>query len=167
MIQLLFLDTGPLGLITHPKASIENQKCTQWLQSLLHRGVTVVVPEIADYELRREYELTARRSGSRRAIEKLNALNTTLTYLPLDTAAMRRATELWAEVRYRGQPTADDKALDGDVILSAQVDWVAQQANLGREEFVVATTNLKHLEQFVPAKLWHEIHFEEELPAES
>ena len=33
---------------------------------------------------------------------------------------MRRAAELWAQARQRGQPTADDRTIDGDMILAGQ-----------------------------------------------
>jgi hypothetical protein len=39
-----------------------------------------------------------------------------LEYLPLDTAAMRHAAELWAPSRQYGIPTAHEHALDGDSI---------------------------------------------------
>jgi len=41
-------------------------------------------------------------------------------YLPITTTAMRRAAELWAVAGRTGQPTAGDKTIDGDIILSAQ-----------------------------------------------
>lgn len=53
---------------------------------------------------------------------------------------MLKAAELWAEARKQGKPTADNKALDGDVILASQAILVA---NLGHE-VIVATTNKKH-----------------------
>lgn len=69
-------------------------------------------------------------------------------YAPLTTEVMLKAAELWAEARRRGQPTADPKELDGDVILAAQ----ALQAGA-----VVATDNVGHLSLFVEAKSWREI----------
>ena len=35
------------------------------------------------------------------------------------TAAMRKAAEFWADTRRQGTPTADEKAIDADVILAA------------------------------------------------
>ncbi len=54
------------------------------------------------------------------------------------------------EARQRGRPTADPKALDGDVILAAQATLVADEGN----EVIVATTNVGHLSQFVDAREW-------------
>jgi hypothetical protein len=48
------LDAGPLGLITNPKLSGESIACAQWLQTHLTSGRRVLIPEIADYEVRRE-----------------------------------------------------------------------------------------------------------------
>lgn len=71
----------------------------------------------------------------------------------MTTEVMLKAAELWAEARKKGKPTADNKALDGDVILASQAILVA---NLGHE-VIVATTNKKHLCLFVDAKEWQEI----------
>ncbi|HAN74483.1 MAG TPA: hypothetical protein DCQ51_16335 [Planktothrix sp. UBA8407] len=52
---LLFLDTGIIGIITNPKSSsAEAQNCKQWFKQSLDNGVTFILPEIADYEVRRE-----------------------------------------------------------------------------------------------------------------
>ena len=115
MSQVVLLDAGPLGLVTNPKRSQQSIACTQWLQVLVARGSRVIVPEIADYEVRRELLCANKMEG----LARLDALVGLLDYLPLTTVAMRQATLFWAQARQQGQPTADDKALDGDVILAA------------------------------------------------
>jgi hypothetical protein len=72
-------------------------------------------------------------------------------YLPLSTVVMRDAALLWADVRKRGQPTADPKALDADVILAAQA------RRMDAAEVVVATTNVQDLSRLVDAKLWRDV----------
>jgi hypothetical protein len=52
--QVIILDTGPLGLVTNPKLSAESIACAQWLQTHVTAGNRVIIPEIADYEVRRE-----------------------------------------------------------------------------------------------------------------
>lgn len=74
-------------------------------------------------------------------------------YLPLSDEALRLAADLWAKARQGGQPTADANALDIDVIIAAQ----ALSFGPASAEVMVATTNPKHLSQFVSAKHWNEI----------
>lgn len=150
MSTLVFLDTGPLGMVTNPRATPQTERCTAWLEGLLTRGVRVLIPEIADYELRRELLRAEKIEGLRR----LDALVAALEYIPLTTAMMRQAAAFWAETRKQGRPTADDKALDGDVMLAAQV-VLAATAN---DEGIVATENVGHLARFVPAYAWWDIH---------
>lgn len=150
MTYTVLLDAGPLGMVTHPGGVAEVDACKGWLRDLLRRGVQVVVPEIADYEVRREL-LRARKA---KGLARLDALEATLEYLPLTTAAMRRAAALWAEARQQGQPTADPKALDADVILAAQGQLMAAE---GDAKVVVATTNVGHLSRLVDAQLWNEL----------
>jgi predicted nucleic acid-binding protein len=150
MSTLVCLDTGPLGMVTNPRATVQTDRCTQWLEGLLARGVRVLIPEIADYELRRELLRADKVAGLRR----LDALVSTLEYLPLTTAMMRQAAQFWAEARRQGRPTADDKALDGDVILAAQ----ALLTSTDDDPVIVATDNVGHLARFVPAYRWWEIH---------
>jgi predicted nucleic acid-binding protein len=145
--QVVLLDTGPLGLVTNPRRSPPSVACAQWLQALVAHGIRVIVPEIADYEVRREL-LRARKE---RGLARLDALASRLEYLPLTTAAIRQAAVFWAQARQQGQPTADDKALDGDVILAAQA------MTLEVADVVIATTNVGHLSRFAPAALWPEL----------
>jgi predicted nucleic acid-binding protein len=141
-------DAGPLGLATNPRRSVRSIACAQWLQQLLRGGVRGLVPEIADYEVRRELL----RANKVKGLDRLDSLARLLEYLPLTTVAMRRAAQFWAEARQQGKPTAGAEALDGDVILAAQA------ATLGIADVVIATTNVGHLSRFVPAELWQDIH---------
>ena len=54
MSRVVLLDAGPLGLVTNPRHSPQNLACAQWLGALVAGGLRVIVPEIADYEIRRE-----------------------------------------------------------------------------------------------------------------
>lgn len=54
MTRVVVLDTGPLGLLTNPRQTPDVVACTAWLRSILAAGARVVLPEIVDYELRRE-----------------------------------------------------------------------------------------------------------------
>jgi predicted nucleic acid-binding protein len=78
---------------------------------------------------------------------RLGTLARLLEYLPLTTAAIRQAAVFWAQARQQGQPTADDRALDDDVILAAQA------ITLGVTDVVIATTNVGHLSRLAPAAL--------------
>lgn len=143
------LDTGPLGLVSHPNAATRNLRASRWLRDLLLDEVTICVPEIADYELRREL-LRAEKS---RSVAVLDRYKATLCYVPLTTDAMLLAASFWATARRQGRPTAPDLALDGDVILAAQATELAGSD----DEVVVATTNPGHLSRFVTARNWWEI----------
>jgi hypothetical protein len=143
---IVLLDAGPLGLVTNPRASPQNQQCKQWLTDLLARGDEVRVPEITDYEVRRELL----RAGRLRGIVHLDQLKTTAGYEPITTQVMHQAAEFWAQARRQGQQTASDAALDADVILAAQAAILSQQG----ATVVIATTNPGHLSRFVPAELW-------------
>jgi len=136
-------------MITNPRASTANEECRRWLRALLMHSIRVVLPEIADYEVRRELLRARRRVG----VQRLDRLNLTLEYLPMTTEAMRLAADFWAIARQQGRPTADDRALDGDVILAAQARTIASD----REPVIVATTNVSHLSRFVPAADWREV----------
>jgi predicted nucleic acid-binding protein len=109
----------------------------------------IAIPEIADYEVRRELIQANRIAG----IARLDELKQEFRYLPITTDIMLRAAEYWAKVRRQGIPTAPDLALDADVILAATS---AEQAARG-DDVVIATTNPRHLSRLAPAQLWHEI----------
>ena len=49
MSRLILLDSGPLGMITNPKAKGIPLECHMWLRNLLQRGEQVAIPEIAEY----------------------------------------------------------------------------------------------------------------------
>ena len=140
MPQPLMLDAGVLGGLAHPRP---RAALTQWFDRTLLAGAEIILPEIADYEVRRSLILTK----LTRSVERLDQLKVVLIYQPIDTDVMLKAAELWAMVRQQGHPTADPKALDGDVILAAQ----ALQSNA-----IVITENIGHLSLFVPVRRWQD-----------
>lgn len=50
----MLLDAELIGLVTNPKQSAQNTACIKWLQGLIASDIRVIVPEIADYEVRHE-----------------------------------------------------------------------------------------------------------------
>jgi hypothetical protein len=148
---MLVLDTTPLGLVTQRPGVQDADACRRWLDGCIDGGWSVIVPEIADYELRREL----RRAGSTGGIRRLDAFNAVDPgrYLPITTAAMRRATDLWALARNSGWATAHPHALDGDAILAAQALELLPAA----ETVLVVTSNTAHMTRYVPAARWEDV----------
>lgn len=150
MSLVIFLDSSPLALVTNPnKANAQATACTKWLIACLDAGARVCVPEICDYELRRELLRAKKAEG----LARLDQLKQEIEYVPVTSPMMLRAAEFWARARQMGKPTASKEALDIDVILAAQATLSAKAS----EELVVATTNVGHLILFVDAKPWEKI----------
>jgi predicted nucleic acid-binding protein len=151
MLKAIFLDAGPLGLVTQKKGIPAADECRRWLDSLTQSGVLVFVPEVADFEIRRELL----RSGKTQGIARLDAFSAAAVdrYVPITTISMRRAAELWADARNRGVPTADARALDADVVLAAQ----ALTPGFAASEIIVASMNVRHISHYVNCDLWTNI----------
>lgn len=150
MTSIIVLDTGVLGAAVHQNAEVRTPLLA-WVSNHVAKGDGFRIPEIADYELRRELI----RSNFAQSIADLNSLKVGLGFIPLDTQTMLDAAALWAVARQGGQPTAHDHALDGDVILCAQS--IRLQGAHPNNTVVVATTNVGHLARFVTADLWQNI----------
>jgi predicted nucleic acid-binding protein len=149
MEKVIMLDSSPVGLIINPKANPLAKDCQQWFYTLLQRKYKVILPEIVDYEIRRELLRANKLSGLRR----LDQLKSEILYLPITTEIMLKAAELWAKARQQGKPTADNQALDGDVILASQA---LALKNIDYE-VIIATSNKKHLSLFTEAENWQTI----------
>src|SRR5437867_1320684 len=116
-MEIVLLDSGPLGEACRRPGIPSANQCQLWLDGLLARGVLVVVPEITDYEVRRE--LT--RLMVHGSLQRLDDWIVTggLLYQPVTRGAWLQAAAFWADARQRGFPTASADALDADVILAA------------------------------------------------
>lgn len=141
MIRSIMLDAGPLGMLAHPKAKRE---IVDWLRDLLEAGTKIIIPEIADYEVRRSLLL----EKLEKSVRRLDELKEVLEYSPITTDIMLQAAAFWAYSRKQGKPSCDLKELDADAILAAQ----AKATNA-----IIATNNVGHLNLFVEAYDWHEI----------
>jgi predicted nucleic acid-binding protein len=144
--QVVYLDTSILGKIAHPRMSPE---VYAWLGRIESAEIELRIPEISDYEVRRNFLC----EGMDESLQRLNALKDIFVYEPITTQVMLQAAEFWAEARKAGRPTASRKALDGDAILAAQ----AKQCCDARCEVVVATEDVGDLTRYVCAKHWKDI----------
>jgi hypothetical protein len=154
MARLIVLDSGPLGLIVRPPSKPQVVHCLTWLNTISANGATVVIPEIAHYEVRREL-FRIRAIGSLRRLEYYLDPSGGLMHLTLSTDAMIKAAEFWALLRQSGVPTSSPEALDGDAILAGQAALAGQPG----DTVTIATTNLAHLNRFpgIDARVWDQI----------
>lgn len=140
--RIVLLDTNPLSKVSHPKI---DQKVQKWLKSLQDTNTELGIPEIADYELRRELL----REGKEKSLQRLDALRN-ICLIPINSETILKAAELWAWVRNQGQPTASNDSLDGDVILAAQA--ILQLNSF--DKVIVVTTNVKHISRFTSSGIF-------------
>jgi predicted nucleic acid-binding protein len=148
----LLLDTNVLHRLCLPRHP-DNRSVVEWLTTVLIRladRVTVFLPEIADYELRRGLLHLALKEGQETnpRLARLDELGQHLDYLSISTPALRRAASIWAQARHSGRPAASPDALDGDAILAAQALEVGG---------TVVTENTDHFDGVVPAQRWEEV----------
>ena len=54
MSAAVVLDSGPVGLLTNPNNAPVPVAIRRWLADLIAAGRRVILPEIVDYEVRRE-----------------------------------------------------------------------------------------------------------------
>lgn len=152
--MLVLLDSHPLSMVTYSVVEPEIGECNEWLDRLLSEGVRFLVPEIIDYELRRERI----RLEDWDSIEFLNKLASDIGYLRLNTDTYLIAAAMWADVRKRGLATAHDKRLDIDCLLAAQ----ARQISEIEDDVRIATIDVAHLSLYdtdkVKAMRWRDIH---------
>lgn len=157
MSRVVFLDAGPLGILTNAKTPPPalTTDSIQWAISLADAGHRLIVPAIADFEVRRELI----RAEKRQSLALLDAWNAAQPdrYLALSDSALRLAARLWAQARSAGSLPADPKELNGDVLIAAQVLDYQAAHGLATVDIVVATVNVGHLVLFVPADAWTNI----------
>ena len=149
MSSIILLYSGPLGLVINPPASTEILECNLWMQAQLTIGVWVLVPTISDYGVRRKLLHADKRKG----VARLDQLIGAVGYAEISTEVMRQAASFWAQARKMGKPTAPEAALDGDMIIAAHSEVLSDAGH----QVIVATTNVKHLQLFVDARLWRDI----------
>ncbi len=151
MDLLTLLDAGPLGLACCDPAQAEAARCGSWLADLNAAGTVILIPVIAEYEVRRELL----RAGAAVKLGRLEGLLRRFDRLDITAEALERAAEFRATLRKAGLPTAGPESLDADAILAGMA------ATCGRpgDSVVVATTNVKHLTRFpgVDARRWDAI----------
>ncbi|MHC5718742.1 MAG: type II toxin-antitoxin system VapC family toxin [Nostoc sp.] len=151
MNKIILLDSGPLGFIIHPSKKNEVFQYKQWFKKIVSDNL-IYIPEIIDYESRRELI----RSKLTESIERLDDLKN-LKYvnsIPITKEIFVKAAELWAWSRNTGQATAEDTAIDIDVILAATAIITSQ--NEGKTTIIV-TTNVKHLQRYhTDTKHWQD-----------
>src|SRR5215469_14237753 len=147
--MVVLLDAGPLGMITNPKSSPENEACKNWLERLASKGRHSC--NSRNCRLRSAPRIAPGRQRSRPwppgRVERHTGI------APVTTAVMLKAAEFWATARNAGRQSADDASLDADMILAAQ----AIALHRDNDEAIIATTNVRHLVLFCNARVWRDI----------
>lgn len=150
--MIIVLDTFPASSISKPPGAKPtlSDTCRQWVYDCESAGHLILVPAVAYFEALRELEL-------RRAVVQIARLRQFCLlpqrFMPITTAHLETAAQLWANSRRSGNPTASREALDADVIIAAQT----LSMGLPASDYIVATTNVTHLSRFVHCEVWSNI----------
>lgn len=157
--MIVVLDTNILGVLATPNDSESLERegesrevyyCTEWLYRLLSKGAQVVIPNICDYEIRREL---IRISSS--SVEELNNLRESLDCYEVTFDVLEEAAEIWAESRKISQPNTQKENIDVDCIVAACCR-VLERENSGRV-VILATKNIKDFQRTTNCALWQDI----------
>ena len=89
-MRLIVLDTGTLGLLTQPCARPNAVASRQWARLFWRPVSGVIVPGIADYELRRELI----RAGKAAGLRRLDAIRASFEFDPVTQTALDEAAAL-------------------------------------------------------------------------
>jgi predicted nucleic acid-binding protein len=148
----IFLDTFLVSSLSKKESTLPtlSDTCHQWILECESKGHTVIIPGMCYYECLRELEM---RQATHQIERLTNHCVRSFRFIPITQAHLDAAAILWGQTRRSGKALADPKALDGDVILCAQV----LSFNLPASDYVVATTNRKHLSVFVTRDDWQNI----------
>jgi hypothetical protein len=156
MPRFIVLDTFPLSSTAKPPPrpgelpSALNQ-CHDWVKHCIRAGNRIVAPSVCYFETLRELE----RLNATAQISRLKQFCFTVPnrYISIADAHLELAAKFWAQARKAGSPTADEQSLDVDMTLAAQAVMLGIPTN----NLIIATTNVSHLTQFVPADFWSNI----------
>ena len=150
--MVIVLDTFPTsttGKRLGTTASVADD-CQRWINQCEAAGHRILVPAISYYEVLREFEM---RQAASQVIRLKTFCLVPRRFIALTTRHLETAAQLWGQSRRAGRPTSDPHALDGDVILAAQV----MSLRIPASGVIVATTNPDHLSRFVRADLWENV----------
>ena len=150
--MIIILDSFPASSVAKlpGKATTLSDNCRQWVEKCEAAGHTLLVPAVCYYEVLRELEL---RNATTQIARFKFFCQLPTRFIPLTTKHLELAAKLWSESRRGGFPTSSNDSLDADVILAAQ----ALSLGLPQSEYVIATTNVRHLSRFVPCEEWWKI----------
>ena len=151
MIFFVLLDAGVVGLLCSSPMLPDVAACKAWFAMLRMAGTIVVIPDVTQYEVRRELI----RVGATAKLVRLDNLLIAARSADVTPDAWLKAAEFWAIVRKAGKPTADPHSLDGDAILAG----VAATIGMPGDRVTIATTNVGHLARFpgIDARSWEMI----------
>ena len=113
-------------------------------------GVSILIPAVIDYEVRRELV----RIGATANSQAWKDCGSGSPSCGLGGGVVC-AAEFWALSRRMGLPTGSDAALDADAILAGCAATVGRPG----DEVVIASSNLRHLSRFpgIDAREWTSI----------
>lgn len=107
--MIVLLDSGVLGQFCNPNPSHQTIAVNNWMYTLLARGVMIYTSQICDYEVRRSLILNSIKGASNQGIINLDELSEIIDFLPVTKIMLKTASQIWAEARNRGIPTANER----------------------------------------------------------
>lgn len=151
-ILTLLVTTLDDKLSEDEKLATEIYQCTEWFYRLLSKGARIIVSDICDYEVRREFIRIKSKS-----VQELDRLRDLIEFQPVTFAVLEKAAELWAEARYLSQSNKIKENIDVDCILAAQ--WCVLKEQSPGRKVIIATKNIKDFQRVTDCEVWQNITY--------